>query len=470
MTTKPILLQLNNALRQLLRRTEVDRAVLFGILTRIWGIAAGPVTAILIATKFSPELQGYYFTFASLLALQVFVELGLGTVIIQFASHEWSKLGINNAGQIVGDGIALSRLVSLAGIASKWYLAGSVIITLGLGIGGYFFFSQGPDSTVNWVAPWLMLCLLTGITICLVPIWSLLEGCNQVANVYTYRFIQGLCMSLSVWLAILLGADLWTASVSSVVGLLCAGILLGRRYWKFLKTLLFSRQIGPRIGWRLEILPMQWRIALSWLSGYFIFSLFTPILFHYHGPVIAGQMGMTWSLVMAVSGVSSAWVAPKAPRFGMLIARREYKELDRLFWRLIIIISIVAGLGAAASWTLVYILNVLGHPLATRLLPPLPTGLFMLATFIMTTLLPFSVYLRAHKKEPLLFISVMGAILVSISNLILGKYFGATGMATGYLAVNIVLIPFIVLVWYRCRAMWHGPVGRERVDGNITET
>ncbi|MBA3016726.1 MAG: hypothetical protein FP811_00965, partial [Desulfobacteraceae bacterium] len=110
-------LQLNNRLRHFLRRLEVDRAVFFGLLTRIWQICAGPVTAILIATRFTPELQGYYYTFASLLALQIFVELGLGTVIIQFASHEWSKLGFDSSGQIVGDSTALSRLKGIASIA-----------------------------------------------------------------------------------------------------------------------------------------------------------------------------------------------------------------------------------------------------------------------------------------------------------------------------------------------------------------
>lgn len=66
----------------------MDRAVFYGFLTRIWGIAAAPVTALLIAGKFTPQIQGYYYTFTNLLSLQIFVELGLGTVIIQFASHE----------------------------------------------------------------------------------------------------------------------------------------------------------------------------------------------------------------------------------------------------------------------------------------------------------------------------------------------------------------------------------------------
>ncbi|MFC1821060.1 hypothetical protein ACFLZG_08265, partial [Thermodesulfobacteriota bacterium] len=138
-----------------MNRVEVDRAVFFGVLSKVWSIVAGPVTLILIATKFSPELQGYYYTFGSILALQVFVELGLGSIIIQFASHEWAKLSIGEARQITGDSDALSRLTSLAKIITKWYFFGSIFLIFGLGIGGFIFFSSQSTVSFNWQNPWM---------------------------------------------------------------------------------------------------------------------------------------------------------------------------------------------------------------------------------------------------------------------------------------------------------------------------
>ena len=448
---------MDKALRQFFRRFEIDRAVFFGILTKIWQTCSGPVTAILIATRFTPELQGYYYTFASLLALQVFVQLGLGTVAIQFASHEWSKLSINKIGQIIGDKDALSRLVSLSGIVLKWYTVSGMIVVFGLGLGGCYFFSAKPDLAIgiDWAAPWLALCLFTGITICLVPIWSLLEGCNQVANVYMYRFIEGAAKSIPSWLAIQLGAKLWTPAISSMVGIICAIIFLRLRYWKFLKTLLLSRPDGPQIEWRAEMLPMQWRIAVSWFSGYFVFSMFTPVLFQYHGAIVAGQMGMTWSLISVLSSISSAWVSPKAPYFGILIAQKKYEQLDKLFWRLVLIVATVVSLGALSIWSLAFILYKMQFHLITRILPPLPTGLFLLATVILAIAVPFSIYLRAHKREPMMVLSVASAILVCLSNLIFGKYFGATGMAVGYLGANGIIIPLVIYTWFVCRKNWH---------------
>jgi O-antigen/teichoic acid export membrane protein len=454
-TPSVMLPRLNGNLWKLLRRAEIDRAVLFGIVTRIWSLVASPLTAILIATKFTAQLQGYYYTFASLVALQVFVELGLGTVIVQFASHEWSKLSLDENGRIIGDNAALSRLTSLAGIAAKWYLTGAAIAALGLAIGGYLFFEKSSQNNISWIAPWLTLSFLTAVTICLVPVWSLLEGCNQVSNVYTCRFIQSVCVNISTWFAILAGAKLWTATISSIVTISSATVFFFTMYRQFLKTLFFTHPAGPRIEWRAELLPMQWRIALSWLSGYFVFYFFTPVLFKYRGPVAAGQMGMTLSLASVLTSITFAWIAPRAPRFGILIAQKDYKQLDALFWRLVKIVSVVTSLGAASIWAFVYILNKLAPPLASRILPPLPAGFILLATAIIAISFPFSNYLRAHKKEPLLFVSVLSGILIGSSNIILGKYFGTTAMAAGYLVITIFVIPLVILVWHRCRTTWH---------------
>ena len=453
--TQTFFITIGILLRSFARRMEINRAVLYAILARVWGFAAGPVTALLIVAKFTPTMQGFYYTFGSILALQTFATLGIGVAITQFSSHEWVKLTIGENRRITGDSDSLSRLISLAKFAIKWYAIAAFIVIVGLSIGGYVFFSQSPTQNVSWKLPWICLSVLTGINLFTIAIWSLLEGCNQVSNVYYYRFFQGLLGSLAVWSAILLGANLWAASVMTIAGLIYAGFFLRRNYWEFFKTLLLTKSGGPRINWRTEILPFQWRMAVGYVSGYFIFSLFTPVLFYYHGPVIAGQMGMTWSLVSVLSSMGSAWVSPRVPQFGMLVSQKRYDEMDRLFWRLTIIVTGVTILGAAAILVLVLGLNYYDHFLAHRILPPLPTTLFLLATIVYTVDGPMAVYLRAHKKEPLLFISVLLGVLVGLSTWLLGKYYSALGMAAGYLTIYMMIFPVTCFVWRRCRIKWH---------------
>ena len=459
---------LNDRLRNVLRKVNIDRPVFFGLLSKTWSLVAVPVSLLLIAKFFSPTLQGYYYTFSTLLALQVFVELGLGTVLVQFASHEWSRLGFDSAGNIIGDKEALSRLTSLAQLAMKWYLAGALIVVIAVGGGGYLFFRHSAVHDVAWRAPWFALSLITGATVCLVPVWSLLEGCNQVASLYKFRFYQGVLSSLFLWGAIFFGFKLWVPVIASVAALFAGILFIGWRYAVFFKQLWFHKPKGLIIKWRKDIFPMQWKIALSWASGYFSFSLFTPVLFHYHGPVVAGQFGMTWSMVCAIGRISSVWLAPKAPQFGMLIARREFGELNRRFWHVTQFFTYVVLVLSSGCWLLVYLLNVFYPAFANRLLPPFTVGVLLMAQALVALSFPFSVYLRAHKEEPLLILSVIAGVLTGFSTVFLGKYYAATGMTIGYLLVNVTTIPFVLLVWSRCQKIWHGQPSSQ-IDFNASD-
>jgi hypothetical protein len=73
----------------------LDRAVGFTVLARFWGSAAGLVTVLLIARFLTPAERGDYYTFGSLVAIQMIFELGFSFVILQMASHERARLSIS---------------------------------------------------------------------------------------------------------------------------------------------------------------------------------------------------------------------------------------------------------------------------------------------------------------------------------------------------------------------------------------
>ena len=106
-------------------------------------------------------------------------------------------------------------------------------------------------------------------------------------------------------------------------------------------------------------------------------------------------------------------------------------------------------------WSTLYILGELRYPITTRFLPIMTTGLFLLAQVILAMAWPFSMYLRAHKKEPLLFVSVASGISIGLATLILGKHYSAIGIAAGYLSINLISAPIAFIIWQRCRMEWH---------------
>ena len=307
-----------------LRILGFNKSVLYSFMGRGWLLLGGLVTSFLIASNFSPELQGYYYAFNSLLTLTVFAELGLTSVLINFISHEWLDLRLDEKKTVLGDSNSVSRLISLCYFSKRWFMFAALFVIVALLIFGYFFWLDTNSSDIEWKLPWAALAIVTGLIMLFLPISSALEGCNQLVSLYKFRLIQYFVVSIVAWLAILLGADLWTASISSLAGLITISLLSWVNYGPFLSRIFFSKPNLDCINWQRDILPMQWRIALSWIGGYFTFALFVPVLFRYHGPVVAGQMGMTWAFIAALMSISSAWIAPHGPSFGLLVASKDF--------------------------------------------------------------------------------------------------------------------------------------------------
>ena len=161
----------------------------------------GPVTALLVVKFFSPEVQGYYYTFGSILSIRFLAEVGLNEALIQFASHEWAKLRFDKEGYITGDEEFFSRLLSLFRISTKWYGVVIIIAFPAIYIIGLLLFSSH-NGSVNWSSPWLFLCISSAISFALIPIYSLLQGCGQVEEYWFYRLIQQIISGLSIWITI----------------------------------------------------------------------------------------------------------------------------------------------------------------------------------------------------------------------------------------------------------------------------
>lgn len=434
---------------------KLERAVFYAMATRSLGIIAGPVTVLIITSSFTLELQGYYFTFASILALQTLLEMGLGTAIQQIASHEWARLAFDSKGAFQGDARAFSRLATLLRFALKWYAVAGLAAVAGLGAGGYFFFSGSSQGVhIAWLWPWMTVALFTGVNLFFLPGFSLLEGCNQVSQVYGFKLLLGLFYRIVLWAAMLAGGGLWAVTAERGLMMVMTALFFLFRYGRFFRDLIRSGD-SYRMFWRDEIWPLQWRFALVWITGYFVFSLFVPVLFKFQGPVAAGRIGMTWALIAAIMALSHAVIAARMPRFAILAAKKAYIELDRLFFQSLWACVLVMFSGALIVAGAIYLLTGMAHPLADRFLPLPPTVLFLLATLFHQVRHAMGSYLRAHKREPYLVISIIEAGLILAVLFPLGKWFGAMGMAAGFLSVTSVMFVPALIIFQRCRVRWH---------------
>lgn len=442
----------------------VDRAVGYGVLVRVWSLLAGPVTMLLIASRFSPEQQGFYFTLSSLLAMQVFFELGLLTVIAQFASHEFVGLRWGERGAIEGDAVAKERFIELLSKSVKWYGTAAALLILILAPAGVVFLKLKSQHAgqFQWLLPWLLATVGTGCNLLTVPFYAVITGSGDVATVNFREMLGAVIGSLLSWSVIWFGGGLYSVFAVCSGNIIISWLYLWRNKPLLLKEVwayVGARKTGePRcshISWGDEIWPMQWKIAVSWMSGYLLYQLFNPVLFYYHGPVVAGQMGMSLNIANALFAGSMTWISTKSPEFGKLIALNDWKRLDKVFYGAAIKSLSVSVVGAVIGLALIAWLKA-NFVIGNRFLSVGQIALLLAATIGLVLVNCFAVYMRAHKTEPLMKITVLIALVQAVALWYLGAKYSSLGMVAGYMCVNLLLmLPLTVRVWRVTRREWH---------------
>ena len=184
------------------------------MLAPLASMVSGPLIIVAVISRLTPVGQGYFYTFNSLLAFQILFDMGSAQVLLQFASHEWSLLGLDEAGKIHGNADALAKPRSLLRFAIRWAggIAALAWIVLGL-TGGTMFSNSAGRAPVSWFGPWTALCTITALNMVMTPIWALLEGCNRIEQVYAYRFFanvaQNTCICCALFAGLSCGRFLW---------------------------------------------------------------------------------------------------------------------------------------------------------------------------------------------------------------------------------------------------------------------
>ena len=447
-------------LKKILRKTVdllgLDKAIGFTVLARVTGMIMMPVTLLLIVEFLTPQEQGYYYTFGSLLGLTMFFDLGLSNVLLLFASHEKPHLNWDAGGVLVGDQEAEARVSYLLRIGLKWFgAAGVLMIVVLFPVGLYFFWSQDP-SGVGWRIPWFAAVVVAAGRIVLAPVLSILEGCGKINELRLLGFINSLICSPVMWLVLFMGGGLFACPVLWGTGLIVTLCWLFVTHPRFVVNLLRTTSVKPPVS-RREIWALQWRTALGWLSGYFAFQLFSPMLFAFHGSVIAGQMGMSLSLAMAVNALGLAWVGTKTPRMGGLWSGQEYSKLNSLFasalWRSVVV-TILGGLVMIIG---LLFLRYIGHKYADRLLEPLPFLCILATQPLYVVMMSEQFCLRANKKDPLVWFAVLYGCMVLASNLMFGQRFGPLGMAGGYFCVTFICCIVFNIFFFKYLRLWQKP-------------
>jgi O-antigen/teichoic acid export membrane protein len=449
-------------LKSLLQKIGMDKSIAYSSGARVVQGIAGVLTVFFVSTFLTGVEQGFYFTFGSILALQVFFELGLTGIMTQYVAHEVSHLQLNSQLCYEGEQRYLSRLASLVHFCFKWYSVLAVIVFTALMIVGFvFFYRYGEgEEQVSWRIPWILVCVGTALKLFQAPFNSIFMGVGKVKEMSAIMFYQQLVIPLSAWIGLACGLKLYVLGIGYLLSVFVWQIYVRSHNLHLILINLWKQQITERVEYIKEIFPYQWRIALSWVSGYFIFHLFNPVLFATEGAVVAGQMGMTIHALTAIQAFSMSWLNTKVPFYSQLIALRDYETLDTHFYRTLKQMTSVCLTLLVSFYLFIWLLDITqfsinGNVIADRFLSYSPLILMMIPVYLQQYINAWATYLRCHKKEPFLVNSICCGIVSCFCTLVFGRIFGLYGVTISYFLIAVVFFPWGYWIFRTKKSEWH---------------
>lgn len=396
----------------------------------------GPITMVLMIKYLSPEEQGFFYSFGGVVGIQVFLEAGFAQSITQFTSKEFANLKFDANGKLIGDPVSLSRLRSVFHQANRYYLAMAAVLFVALAAGGYFFFSSKPDYGVPWEIPWFVITICASLVFLLTPYWAMLEGCNLVAETATFRLFSTLGGFLTTAICLLLDLGIYVAMYTSLVMLVLPVAYLSIRR-KALIGQILGKPGDHQVSWRKEIWGFQWRIALTWMSRYFLESGIAPLAFQLSGPILAGKIGMTFQIVRMLGGIANTWTTTKIPQWGIMGVQGRWAELEAS-WRNAATRNVTfCGLSMLAFIGGFPLLGYFWPEAADRFVDGWMLACFALGWFCYSFWLVSMHYTRALREEPYTFVHMAVGIVFLGGSLLLSTRMEGAVIPVMFLIVHI---------------------------------
>jgi Na+-driven multidrug efflux pump len=160
-------------------------------------------------------------------------------------------------------------------------------------------------------------------------------------------------------------------------------------------------------------------------------------------------VGLAFSIFNAIQAMGMSWIHARTPVFANLVASGKREELNRTFRAAVARSAAFVLLACTGVLVAAWALRAIGSPVAGRIADLGVLACIGTVTVVNTVSVAAQTYMRAHKKEPALAASVVGAVLVS-GVAILATPHGVLLTMVLYALVTVgVLLPWTAIVFRR---------------------
>ena len=429
-------------INQLFKLINLDEKVLIFLSSKFFSYISYPITLGLIIKFLTPEEQGYYYTFFTLLSLSMFLELGLGVILTNFSSHEFSKLRWHK-NLLTGNDNAVKRSLLLIKKTIQWFSAIAVIFFILMFFVGKYFFSD--SNNIYYLNAWIIFIAVFSPGLIFSPFLSILQGFGKVKEVQTLIFYQVFLSIIAFWIGLVSNFNIYALIFQFAIQNLVSLLYITYKYHKLIFHSLI--EANDLFSWRNEILPLQLKTGFTWLVSYLGINLLIPFSFKIFGPETAGQLGMSFRIAEITSVVCLAWTNTRVPLMGKMIASNEKDKFYTLYFNTLKSILLIGFLFTGAIFAIFNLLDYFSlnsfiqRVLSLQYIMLITIGYYM---FAISNYLAMTI--RSFKDEKMILPNVIALFIYSIAIFLSFFFTDYKYLILSFLFVNsLVLLPFSIV-------------------------
>jgi hypothetical protein len=397
-----------------------------GLCLKLMSMFAGLVGSIIIVWTLSPDKQGIYYLFSSLIALRLLFELGVGTSVIQMTSFIRTKEEHKNDQFSPG----------FVATVNNWMLKVTSAYLLVAGVAGYLFISSKIGNQHSVLIAWFGFIFISALQFFSEGKWSILEGLDKICEVNQVRIKSNLILYVVQWSLLISGAELYSFCIAAASSYLIQERHLFSKY-RWLYRIKDVDNCAVSLSYKVELFSLIKRASQTYLAGYFVFQVQQPICFYFLGSVAVAKLGFTYTIAYAILNLPVAWLAMNFPRISYLNANHNSAEARLLFltkWKQSLIMTLLAFIGAIAT-----ILFLLQFPkFSDRIIDTQDAIVLMLSLVLQTVSMNLIYWPRSFKVEPFTRVAYLQMFATPVLFYYYVKYFGLAGACWANLTTWVI--------------------------------
>jgi O-antigen/teichoic acid export membrane protein len=413
----------------------------------------GIISMLIIPVFLTKPIQGYWYSFGSISAMSVLANLGFSSIILQFSAHECAFLKFSANGCIEGDEMHLQRLFSFFQYILKRTIFLVVISFPILFIVGFFILSGDKSTDLNvWLLPWIIYIIFSGLSFLLAMLTSFFEGCGYISEIQKQR---SFCIVIN-WGVIIACLFLKMSLYALALGMLFSSVLQGILLWMAFKKFIipFVGELKIKTNWNKEISKLLMKYALSFVGGFLFLQLFTPIAFHFYGPVFAGQVGISITLATSIFQIANIWIYVIMPKMNMLASKKKIGELFAVFKKNFVF-SVATFI--FASFCAMILLVVLPESYSSRFLPLSVFFILLVAWLLQLIINNLATLSRSFKVEKFVMPSLVMGIYTAVITFAVSVYLSEEYFFAGFFSAYIFVLPWFIHIYHKHKiALYNG--------------